>query len=382
MQRLQFDEDEKLTRKEYLKRKKKQASKLKEKSKITYIVTFCIVIISIYLATQIYVYSKENNFKYVEGDQMKTQKVYNVFYVTEGYTYNPVYTLNSIYSNGFEDKIVYSNSGLTNITVSGDYIYGTKEGGLYRLKKSESNEIEPLIEKDVCKYIVDSNVVYFTQGNESNLNSINVDTKEIKSFDIDNISEITCDNSNVYVVKDNKTSKTLYSINKESIEKKELTKDSNVSYIIENGEYIYYVNKKDSNKIYSVTKNGENESKVADVVTVSDKGEIKEVDGSKYMFVNNGFLFYVNVEDSNSLWKINLETKEIEKVIHGSVEILQDIGGTVFYKMKGTMGVYLYNYETNFMSQVTNRKLKEFIVDNSVEIENSTKNTDSVMKNK
>lgn len=380
MQRLQLEEDEKLTRKEYLKRKKKQASKLKERSKITYIITSCIVVISIYLATQIYVYSKENNFKYVEGDQMKTQKVYNVYYVTEGYTYNPVYTLNSIYSNGFEDKIVYSNSGLTNIVVSGDYIYGTKEGGLYRLKKNDSKEIEPLVEKDVLKFVVDSNMVYFTQGSDNKLNSINVDTKEIKDLGIDNISEITFDGSNIYVVKDEKTSKTLHSVNKENNEKKQLTKDSNVSYIIENGDYIYYVNKKDSNKIYSVSKNGDNESKVADVVTVSDKGEIKEVDGSKYMFVNNGFLFYVNVEDSNSLWKINLESKETEKVIHGSVEILQDIGGTVFYKMKGQMGVYLFNYETIFMSQVTNRKIKEFIVDKSLEIENSTANTENINK--
>ena len=135
MQRLQFDEDEKLTRKEYLKRKKKQAKNLKQRSKITYIALVSIVVISIYLITQIYVYSKENNLKYVEGDGMSSQKVYNVYYVTEGYTYDPVYTLNSIYSNGFEDKVVYSNSGLTNIKVGEEYVYGTKEGGLYRLKK-------------------------------------------------------------------------------------------------------------------------------------------------------------------------------------------------------------------------------------------------------
>lgn len=381
MQRLQLGEDEKITRKEYLKRKKKQASNLKQRSKITYIMIFCIVVISIYLATQIYVYSKENNFKYVEGDQLKSQKVYNVYYVTEGYTYNPVYTLNSIYSNGFEDKIVYSNSGLTNITVSGDYIYGTKESGLYRINKNDSNEIEPLVEKDLIKFTVDSDIVYFTQGSDNSLKSLNVNTKEIKELGIDNISEIIYDETNIYVVKDEKTKKTLYKVNKEGNEKSELTKDSNVSYITESGDNLYYVNKKDGNKIYSISKNGENESKVADIVTVSDKGEIKEVDGSKYMFVNNGFLFYVNVEDSNSLWKINLDTKQTEKVIPVAVEILQDIGGTVFYKVKGEMGVYLYNYETNFMSQVTKRKIKEFFVDKSVEIQNSTQNTEGLSKN-
>lgn len=381
MQRLQFNEDEKLTRKEYLKRKKKQAKKLKQKSKITYIMIIGIAIVSIYLAIQVYVYSKENNFKYVEGDGMKAQKVFNVYYVTEGYTYNPVYTLNSIYTNGFGDKTVFANSGLTDIKISGEYIYGSKEGGIYRLKKENSDEIEPLVEKDVSKFVIDGNILYFTQGDENTLKCINVDTKETKELDIDNISEIIYDENSLFVVKDEKTKKTLYKINKEDNSKTELTKNSNVSYIIESGDNIYYVNKKDENKIYVVTKNGENESKLADIISVSDKGEIKEVDGSKYMFVNNGYLFYVNVEDSNSLWKINLSDKQTEKVIPMSVEILQDIGGTVFYKVKGEMGVYLYNYETSFMSQVTKRKIKEFFVDSSKEIENSTENESGLAKN-
>lgn len=380
MQRLQLNENEKLTRKEYLKRKKKQAKKLKQKSKITYIMIIGIAIVSIYLAIQVYVYSKENNFKYVEGDDMKSQKVFNVYYVTEGYTYNPVYTLNSIYTNGFGDKTVFSNSGLTNIKISGEYIYGIKEGGIYRLKK-EGNEIEPLVEKDVSKFVVDGNILYFTQGEENALKSMDVETKETKELDINNISEIIYDENSLFVVKDEKTKKTLYKINKSDNAKTQLTKDSNVSYIIEDENDIYYVNKKDGNKIYVVTKNGENESKLADIVSVSDKGEIKEVDGSKYMFVNNGYLFYVNVEDSNSLWKINLSDKQTEKVIPMSVEILQDISGTVFYKVKGEMGVYLYNYETNFMSQVTKRKIKEFFVDSSKEIENSTENKSGIAKN-
>lgn len=380
MQRLHLDEDEKLTRKEYLKRKKKQAKNLKQRSKITYIILSLVAIVSIYLISQIYVYSKENNFKYVEGDGMKDQKVYNIYYVTEGYTYNPVYTLNSIYSNGFEDKVVYSNSGLTDIKIDGEYIYGSKEGGIYKLKKG-NNELEPLVEKDVSKFVLDSERLYFTQGDDEVLKYLDLNTKEIQDVGIDNVSEILVDNDSIFIVKDEKTRKTLYKVNKGTHEKVELTKNSNVSYIIQDNENIYYVNKKDANKIYFVNKNGNEEIKIADIVSVSDNGQIKEVDGSKYMFVYNGCLFYVNIEDSNSLYKINLSDKSIEKVLPMSVEILQDIGGTVFYKVKGEMGVYLYNYETNFMSQVTKRKIKEFMVDSSSEIENSIKNTDRINKN-
>ena len=368
MQRLQLDEDEKLTRKEYLKRKKKQSSNIKNKrSKLTYIAIFLVVVVGIYLIAQIYVYSKENNFRYVEDELSKAQKIYNVYYVTEGYTYNPVYTLNSIYSNGFEDKTVYSNSGLTNIKVSGDYIYGTKEGGLYRLKK-HGNEIEPLVEKDLSKYNVDGDIVYYTVESNNALKSFNVSTKEIKDLGINNIVEIAIDENYLFVVKDETTSKTIYRLNKDGGDKKELTKKSNVSYIIESGDKIYYVNKKDSNKIYLVTKNGENESKVADIKTASDSGQINEIDGSKYMFVRNNELYYVNVEDSNKLFKVNLESKKVEEVLPMSVELLQGIDETVFYKIKGEMGIYLYNIDTKFMSQITNRKLRDFFVDKTEQI--------------
>jgi hypothetical protein len=76
------------------------------------------------------VYSKANNYKYVSGNDVDSQDVYNVYYVTEGYTYDPVYSLNSILSNGFNDSIYYSNSLLTNISLDKEYIYGIKNEGV------------------------------------------------------------------------------------------------------------------------------------------------------------------------------------------------------------------------------------------------------------
>ena len=87
------------------------------------------------------------------------------------------------------------------------------------------------------------------------------------------------------------------------------------------------------------------------------------------MFVNNGYLYYINIDDGNTLWRINLDNKETEKVISVAVEILQSVDTTIFYRIKGEMGVYLFNYETNFMSQVTKRKVKEFYIDKYTEIE-------------
>ena len=171
------------------------------------------------------------------------------------------------------------------------------------------------------------------------------------------------------MVKDEKTKKVLIRTDKDGNSKIDLKTDINVSYIIQDDYSLYFVNKSDANKIYTIGKDGKNYAKIADIVSVSDTGDIKEIDGSNYMFVNQNKLYYVNAESENSLYVIDLTTKENNKVLTSNVEILQNVKDTVYYKVKGEMGVYLYNYTTNFSSQITNRKLKEFIVDEYVKID-------------
>ena len=81
------------------------------------------------------------------------------------------------------------------------------------------------------------------------------------------------------------------------------------------------------------------------------------------MFVNNGYLYYIDIDDNNTLWSIKLDTLEKEQILSSSIEYLQNIENTVFFKQKGEMGIYLYNYDTKFISQITKRKMKEFCVD-------------------
>lgn len=367
MQRLQLNADEEITRKEYLKRKKKKARSLKKRSKITYFMFIFVTFLVVYILSQYYIYKKANNFKYTSDSDVEAQKVYNVFYVTEGYTYDPVYSLSSIHSDGFDEKSVYSNSGLSDISVEKDYIYGLKQKGVYRLNR-ESNEFETIVEKDVLKYVLSNDMIYYITL-DNKLKSINLSTKEVKDFDIDIATELLVDDSSVFVVRDEKIKKSIIAFDRNADNKREITKDSNVSYMIQDDKKIYYVNKQDNNKIYMVNKDGTSEEKLDDIISVSDKGDIKEVDGSKYMFLNDNYLYYINTEDGNTLWKIKLDTKEKERVISAAVEILQSVDTTIFYKIKNEMGVYLYNYDSNFMSLVTKRKVKEFYIDKYTNVE-------------
>lgn len=360
MTRLQLNPEEEITRKEYLKRKKKQKQSLKKKSKISYIMVGALVILAVYVFFQFYVYNKSNNYKYVEGDGVSNQKVYNMYYVTEGYTYDPVYSLSSIRTDGFNDTLIYQNSGMHDIISKNNYIYGIKNGALCRFSK-ENSETETLVNSGVEKYTLTDTRVYYIANNK--LSYIDVNTKENKEFSIDNVSEVLVDNNNLYVAKLEKTKKILVRYDLEGGSELKLTDSQNVSYIIQDENSIYFVNKADGNKIYKIGKDGSNSTSLSDAVGISDKGNIKEIDGNKYLFVSNGKLYYINPSDSNSLWSVSLSDNSKEKVIYGSVQILQNVDDTVFYKVKNEMGIYLYNYNTKFMSKVTNRNVSEFSID-------------------
>lgn len=364
MPKLQLDPDEKITIKEYLKRKKKQEIKTKKRSKISYIMIILVIILGIYVFSQFCVYSKTNNFKYVDNHGVRAQKVYNVYYVTEGYTYNPVYSLSSIHSDGFEDKLLFQNSGMHDIKSSKDYVYGIKENKIYRFIK-KSSEIEVIVDEEASKYTLNNNRLYYISKDNNSLKYINLDTKEVSGVISQNVVEVLIDNNNIYTVQNQDQKRIIikYDLNGEN--KQNLVTDQNVSYIVQDDTRLFFVNKNDSNLIYTVNKDGSNLTKLDEITSLSDKGVITDIDGLKYMFVSSNNLFFINANDSNTLWKINLDTKEKSKVIASSVSILQNVDNTIFYKVKNEIGAYLYNYETGFISLFTNRNVTEFSVDGS-----------------
>ena len=79
--------------------------------------------------------------------------------------------------------------------------------------------------------------------------------------------------------------------------------------------------------------NGNWYTKLGDIEGVSTTGPTKTVDGSKYMFVKDNKLYFVNKQDEDSLWSYDLKTEEKEKVISASIEILQNVDNTIFYKI-------------------------------------------------
>lgn len=362
LQRLQFDLEEQISRKEYLKRKRRNSKLLRKRSKITYILMAIFMALAVYIVVQVVIYRKYNNFKYTLGEGVNEQAVYNIYFVTEGYTYDPIYSISSISSLGENETAILPSSNIDKIIVENDYLYGIRDGIICRIKK-DGYDIEELVKDEVKKYVKCSNMIFYTSSESNTLKSYNIDDGKTNTFDLSDVEQILVNKKNVFAVVHNTDEKSIYRFNYDGQGKEKISGEDKVSYAIENEGTIYFVNKSDSNHIYKVKASGEEYSKVGEIKSISSSGEAKEVNGDKYMFVKENKLFYINPDDENSLWCYDLSNGENNKIISASIEILQNVDNTVFYKIDKEMGVYLYNYDTKFMSLVTRRRVKEFVID-------------------
>lgn len=367
LQRLQFDLGEQISRKEYLKRKKRNSKLLKKRSKITYILLAIFLALAVYIVVQLIIYRRYNNFKYTLGEGVNAQAVYNIYFITEGYTYDSVYSISSITSLGENETSILPSCNIEKVIVEQDFLYGIRDGALCRVNKNDYT-VEELIKDDIRKYVKHNNTIFYISTDNMVLKSYNIDTKETKIFDLANVEQILVNEDNVFAVTHTTEEKSIYRFNFDGQGKTKISSDAEVSYAIENNGVIYFVNRADSNYIYKVNTSGEGLSKVANIKSIHSKGKNDEVNGNKYMFIRENNLYYINPDDEDSLWRYNLDDGTNERVISASIEILQNVDNTVFYKIDKEMGVYLYNYDTQFMSLVTRRRVKEFVIDTYTDI--------------
>ena len=366
-QRLQFDLGEQISRKEYLKRKRKNSKLLRKRSKITYILIAIFIALAIYIVVQVCIYRKYNNFKYTVGEGVTSQAIYSIYFVTEGYTYDPIYSVSTILSSGKNEESILPSCNIEKVIVEQDFLYGIRDGALCRVNKNDYT-VEELIKDDIRKYVKHNNTIFYISTDNMVLKSYNIDTKETKIFDLANVEQILVNEDNVFAVTHTTEEKSIYRFNFDVQGKTKISSDAEVSYAIENNGVIYFVNRADSNYIYKVNTSGEGLSKVANIKSIYTKGKNDEVNGNKYMFIRENNLYYINPDDEDSLWRYNLDDGTNERVISASIEILQNVDNTVFYKIDKEMGVYLYNYDTQFMSLVTRRRVKEFVIDTYTDI--------------
>ncbi|WP_234118691.1 DUF5050 domain-containing protein [Clostridium hydrogenum] len=189
----------------------------------------------------------------------------------------------------------------------GNYIYYnafSTDHKLYRMNKDGTNKIK-LSDDEACNInVYEGYVYYINQGDNSKIYRVKVDgTERIKLNDEDRIHNINITNGFIYYINKN------YMICKTKLDgscKTNITYDAAQFLNVENG-WIYYRNSSDDGKVYKVSINGGQRTKLND-------------DNVNTLVVQGNFIYYTKLA-TNGIFKMDLDGNNNTKVHNEGISI-------------------------------------------------------------
>lgn len=356
---MSYLQGEVVSRKDYLKKKKKEKTKkaLKKITTRTWIMLAFILVISAYVTYQFYIYNTKHRLIQTLPDEILSMKEYNIYYMSESYSYEGQNQLKGMSTTSSDKTTIEEGSGLSNIVAKDNMIYGIKNGSLIKIKTNgKENEVETLVENNVKGYAIYSDNVYVYingEGNEPGVYTLDKKNKLAKLIAGD-ILQMIVDKNNIYVVNN---SKNLVKYKKDGTNPETIITGS-CSAIIQDENNIYFVNTSDKNKLYRVNKENKKTEQVSKTGTLINS--TAKINGSAFVGVYDDVAYYINTSDKNKLYKSSVQDEKDEVVLEDTIEILDVINSTIFYKVKNDIGVYRYDILNGISSQVTSARVVEF----------------------
>lgn len=342
---MEYSKDNVMTRKEYLKSKKKHNFFL---SKLKYVLlVLVVVLLGAYVFKQLNVYNNVTKIANKVVEETKLAKTMKMYFVSEPYTKDGMKTVALYKSNDESRTMIPGTEGFTSIQVVDNKLYGLCDKKLYAIDLTDNAKIE-LTNKNIEEYVVTGTNIYLRLND--GIYSLDLLSNEIKKIIAGKTYKLLVDVSNIYVITDGKTSKSIVKYNLSGEKDKELTEKYSVSNMYLENNNIYFINAKDS-KIYSVSKSGGEVNKITDKKTITKNGIVCYKDS----------LYYINKDDSNTLYEVNLKTGKQERVIKKDIESVQIDGSNIYYKLSNAIGIYKYDIQTKNTSQVTSARTTEYI---------------------
>ena len=359
MHSMGLNQNEIMTRKEYLKKKKKEKRKnmLSSISGRTWFLALFIIAISCYVVYQFYIYNTKHRLVQTLPDEISSMKDYKIYYVSESYAYDSKNQLKSMSTTSNEKTVIDEGLGICDICVKNGSVYGIIDGSLVKINTNgKKNEVTVLAQKGVKGYSIYGEEVYvYLNGDDIETGLYSVNSKnEINKIISSEVLQLLVDKDSIYIVNKDKN---IVKYNKDGSGMKQITNNT-VSGIIEDDSNIYFVNIKDNNRIYRIEKSTDKISKVTD--SASTLNSYNTMNGYSYMNVYDDSIYYINTKDSNKLYRTKIGKGADEKILDDNIQILDVINGTIFYKVNGDIGVYRYDIVNKISSQITSARVVEF----------------------
>lgn len=363
MEETQFNPQETLTRKEYLKQQKKKNKR--KKSKITYVLITGLLLISVYVFTQLYVYSANRNVQYNPGD-IVYEDYFDIYYAVSGYTYNTSFDLVGVSAKGEEKKLL-EKDGLSNLQKVDNKIYGLKDKKLYSYDiVAEENKL--IIEDEnikITKYIVHNNMIYFVTGDVSDgkLYMSDINGKNVKEIYSKYVYQISADNDALYVVTNEQSNNNLIKIKLSDYSSELIISDkvvNNISLIKNN---IYFSNGSDQNKLYRVNINNYSDvKKISDNKVFSGDKNQKHINGDYAITEYKDNVYFISTTDGNKLCMVSATEGKTDIVLDIQLEKMKIKDRYIFYTVKNELGLFSYNIETKDLRKVCEKRFSEFVM--------------------
>lgn len=359
-----YKEEEKVSRKQYL--KNKNSVKSKSFKFLSYLLLIIIILLSIYLYKQLHIYNnvtKMTNQIIEENSLINNEKIY---YVGTSYTKE---NLDILYEYNMSDNSrieMLKDLDIKNIKVDKENVYCIVNESLIKIN-IKTLEKEVLYKGQIHDYILEDGVIYAylitSEENsdfEKGLYVINIQTKNINSFVLGEVYQVLLDSKNIFVVKPSITEKSIVKYDIKGNFIKTASDKEIVSYISQNDNYIFFVNKSDEDYIYSLSKKTGTIKKLSKLKTFSKADKETSLNGTRILTAIGENIYYIETTNNN-LMCLNIETLE-EKVVDKKVDKIQVLGETLYFSKISDMNLYKYISSSGKIDNMTTIRSKEYVV--------------------
>ncbi len=351
---LESEKVKSMTRKEYLKKKKKEKSALPWLKNIALILV--IIALSIYVVNQLKVYNSVTDIANKMLEESRLIKTYKIYFMADTYIKNDNEKILYYYQGSDESRTeIKSGKGLSNIAIDNmNNIYGVKDKALVKINSIEDTS-EVICSENVSNFVLNDNniFVYKDYGKSDDKTGIyNLKGEQIIKG---TIYQMLCDASNMYVVEPGTTSRSLVKYSLDGNGKKVLSEKDIVTNIIQDDDYIYYSASSKKDCICKVNKNG------GEITTISKNACLKDATSfakTNTMAVYNGNVLFMSPGD-NKVYITGEETDSI--VVDNAVSQIQLNGRMLYFSLKDKIEIYRYNLEKSVLEKITSARTDEII---------------------
>ncbi len=354
---LETEKEKSMTRKEYLKYKKKKNRSLPWLKNIALLLV--IVALSLYVVNQLKVYTSVTEIANKMLEESKLIKTYKMYFMGEPYTKDDKENILYYYQGADESRTeIKSGKGLKYIQLDEEgNIYGIKDKNLIKVNVS-SDTSEIVVEGDVSNYLIYGKevLVYKDYGKNSDKTGVYELNGEMLIKGV--VYQMIRDLENVYFIQPDTTSKSLIAFSISNKSKKNLSGKDIVNNIIQDDDNIYYSSSSRKGYICKVSKSGGEAKVISHNSCLVDSYNFYTTSA---MGVYGNKVIYINSEDN----KVYLTgDNEDEVIVDNEVKQIQLKGNMLYFLLKDKIEIYRYNVEKNMLEKITSARTGEMICSN------------------